>query len=644
LEARKEMFASRKEMLFHRRILYIAHKLRDYGLHERQFRDEYEAARRHLKGVDFAEFLLDPNVIRPYAAQTSNLVFWLKRTEVVDLEAEYTQAFKDVFMDEDDDHLSAADYQNKLYGLTHFIIADSHYYQRTLPPEKHRWILDYFDRHILEILSWSKPDIIAEIALCFRLCRLPEHRVVRMAEEYLVTAFDPSLGYIPSGAPSDDFSISEHRNAVAYLVLADWENLHDGPFLNADAVRALVPLEIAPLEEPASLPWGGTPVEELRAFDWAMTEFMQANEITAGVLGVMKDGEVVLERSYGWKDADRTQPLAPDALMRIASVTKPFTAAAVRRMVEDGLIELDDRAFDLDRDGSGLLRIEPFPELGDERLREVTVRHLLEHTAGWNPEIAGDLIFRELEIAEAMDVPSPPNRPAIARWILGQPLQFAPGEQQAYSNAAYFFLGLLIEQETGREYLETIRRDVLEPAGIAPEDVVLARTHRADRHPREPWYESRRMCESVFEPGTEVECAYGSWNVEAHVSTGRLLASTRALLGFLDHYYIIGSRIGLEREENDSGGWTLSHTGGFSGTSALARQRGDGIQYAVILNRHAVPPIDYALTIRELLDQVIEEEIEQWPEPAGQDPRGSSSSQAAGRFDQKPRRATPNGG
>ncbi|MDY6868689.1 MAG: aldehyde ferredoxin oxidoreductase N-terminal domain-containing protein, partial [Chloroflexota bacterium] len=41
------------------------------------------------------------------------------------------------------------------------------------------------------------------------------------------------------------------------------------------------------------------------------------------MLGVMKDGKIILERSYGWKDAGRTEPLEPDAVMRIASVTKP---------------------------------------------------------------------------------------------------------------------------------------------------------------------------------------------------------------------------------------------------------------------------------------------------------------------------------
>jgi N-acyl-D-amino-acid deacylase len=365
-------------------------------------------------------------------------------------------------------------------------------------------------------------------------------------------------------------------------------------------------------------------VPELSAFDWAMTAYMESNGISAGLLGVMKDGEVILERSYGWRDEERTQPLSPDALMRLASVSKPFTAAAVRRLIASGRISPDDRVFDIDRDGSGLLRIEPYPALADERLRQVTVGHLLNHRGGWDPAAGRDLAFAELEIADAMGVPSPPDRNAIAAWILGQPLQFTPGERIAYSNEGYFFLGEIMEQYSGQTYFDFLVSSVLEPAGIEPAEVRLGRTRFADRHAREPWYDSRRSCRSVVQPGTAVDCAYGGWDLESHLSTGRLIASTRALLGFLDTYYIIGSSIGLEREERRKGNWSLSHTGGFAGTSALARQRGDGIQYAVIFNRQAPAPADYASGIRELLDRVIDEHIEDWPVAAQLDRAGAA--------------------
>jgi hypothetical protein len=103
------------------------------------------------------------------------------------------------------------------------------------------------------------------------------------------------------------------------------------------------------------------------------------------------------------------------------------------------------------------------------------------------------------------------------------------------------------------------------------------------------------------------------------------------LLGFLDSYYVIGSRIGLEREERRRGNWSLSHTGGFAGSSALARQRGDGVHYAVIFNRQAPLPADYSTGIRELLDRVIDEHIEAWPAQARAD--RTTREPAAGRYE-----------
>jgi hypothetical protein len=238
--SRRELFSENLEFLLHRRILFTAYKINDYGLHEGILREPYERACEHLAAVDWASFLLDPEVIRPYAAQTSNMVFWLKQIGVVDLEEPYTRVFKEYFMGGKDEEFSAADYQNKLYGLTHFIIGDSEYYQRLASPEKFAWILDYFDEHMLEILTWSKPDIIAEIALCFRLCGLDDHRAVGHAKQFLINAFDPELGFIPSGGTTVDFNSSEHRNAVAYLVLSDWKDLHRGPHLR-DGMLALTP-------------------------------------------------------------------------------------------------------------------------------------------------------------------------------------------------------------------------------------------------------------------------------------------------------------------------------------------------------------------------------------------------------------------
>ena len=138
--------------------------------------------------------------------------------------------------------------------------------------------------------------------------------------------------------------------------------------------------------------------------------------------------------------------------MRRASVTKPITAATIRKLARDGMLALDDRVFDLGQTGGSLLRIDPYPRPGDARLADITVLQLLQHRGGWDREVAPDFAFREIEIATALSVASPPGRENTLRFVLGQPLQFSPGSMRAYSNIGYLVFGLVIEEVSGKDF------------------------------------------------------------------------------------------------------------------------------------------------------------------------------------------------
>ena len=85
---------------------------------------------------------------------------------------------------------------------------------------------------------------------------------------------------------------------------------------------------------------GGTGPEPSAEVDFAalLEDFTEQHGIGAAALGVMWDGVIVHEGVTGFMDAGRGIPVTPDVMMRIASVTKPVTAAAVRRLVADGLL------------------------------------------------------------------------------------------------------------------------------------------------------------------------------------------------------------------------------------------------------------------------------------------------------------------
>lgn len=374
------------------------------------------------------------------------------------------------------------------------------------------------------------------------------------------------------------------------------------------------------------LPTNGMYIPELDVFDQTMQDFMATREIEAGLLGVMKDGCIVYERGFGWQNASHTVVLPEDAMMRIASCTKPITAAAINKLFAAGVIDPNDFVFDLGQPEGGILAYTPFPgpDPNDARLADITVQHLLDHEGGWDRMTAGppdpnhpegtvlDWTYKEVLIASEMGIPSPPERIDTVRYIMGQPLQVDPGTERHYSNIGYLLLGLIIEQESGMEYNYYVWQEVFGPIpGELGYDVEQGHTFTPDLNPREPWYAGGTLVQNVFDPnGLDVLWQYGGWDHEARVSQGGQIAATEVLLKFLEHYYVNGSEIGAP-----TGGVRLNfnHGGVLSrGTSAVIRQRADGVNFVVLFNRRD-PDTDWGGDIKDEIDAVLDAGGFTWP-------------------------------
>jgi N-acyl-D-amino-acid deacylase len=200
------------------------------------------------------------------------------------------------------------------------------------------------------------------------------------------------------------------------------------------------------------------------AFDREIERFMGARKVPGGALAVVKDGRLVYTRGYGWADREGKAAVRPASLFRIASISKPFTAVAVMKLVETGRLDLNARALDLLTSGRESLSFDKAKL--DERWRRITVRHLLQHTAGWDRDKSFDPMFRPREIARTLNVTSPPQPRDVIRYMLAQPLDFDPGTRYAYSNFGYCVLGRVIENIAGTGYESFVRKTVLATAGI----------------------------------------------------------------------------------------------------------------------------------------------------------------------------------
>ena len=277
-------------------------------------------------------------------------------------------------------------------------------------------------------------------------------------------------------------------------------------------------------------PMTGEFLPELKSFDETVRAFMQKRKVPGGALAVVRDGRLVYARGYGYADRETRAAVQPTTLFRIASISKPITGVAMLRLAQEGRIDLDGPAFDL-------LKIPPHPEPGqqpDSRLKKITVRHLLQHTAGFDREKSGDPMFQPLEIAKAGGTKPPADPHTIIRTMRGRPLDFDPGTRYAYSNFGYCVLGRLIEKVTGSSYEEYVRRQLLAPFGIRRMRIghsLLRDRARGETHYYQP---NAGEVAPVFpeEVAEKVPWPYGGFNLEAMDAHGGWIASAVDLARF----------------------------------------------------------------------------------------------------------------
>ncbi|WP_373317195.1 DUF3541 domain-containing protein [Shewanella sairae] len=203
-----------------------------------------------LKKADLKTGLTDKAMIKSWAAQLINYVYWAKQIGVGDYLADYKQAFIEVYPDSQDKQLDKKQYRNKLYGMTHFIFAASEYYQHSVNAQEFAWILDHFEHNIDRILEDATDDIIAEVGISFLLAGKAEHPVVKKTQQHILNAFDTKEQIIPSPRGKPDLVMGEHRNVLAMMLL-DWpENLHKGPYLSElKATKKYLPKQVTPIKQ-----------------------------------------------------------------------------------------------------------------------------------------------------------------------------------------------------------------------------------------------------------------------------------------------------------------------------------------------------------------------------------------------------------
>ena len=181
--------------------------------------------------------LLDDELMKISGAQLVNYVYYLYVLDVVDIRKQYLDGLEQALMrGRPDQELSNGEYIDKVYGLTHVLLAASGYFQHHVDPKEFTWILDYFEKNIETIIARTKPDVYAEVGLSFLLAGY--------GQENIVADIDQDKGMILSVKGSNDLRVGEHRNVLAIMLL-DWpESLTPGPDLRTMAqFQKLLPMQ-----------------------------------------------------------------------------------------------------------------------------------------------------------------------------------------------------------------------------------------------------------------------------------------------------------------------------------------------------------------------------------------------------------------
>ena len=169
--------------------------------------------------------------------------------------------------------------------------------------------------------------------------------------------------------------------------------------------------------------------------------------VFSGVAVLAKNGVPVVEHAYGMADRVRRIPNNLETAFNLGSINKAFTQIAILQLNAAGKLNLD----------STLAKY--WPDYPNKAVApKITIRQLLRHTSG-----IGGNIFDAPVAGTRHDVRTLKDYLTL---FVNEPPQFEPGTSNAYSNAGYVVLGLLIERLSGQDYYTYVREHILEPAGM----------------------------------------------------------------------------------------------------------------------------------------------------------------------------------
>ena len=169
---------------------------------------------------------------------------------------------------------------------------------------------------------------------------------------------------------------------------------------------------------------------------------LQRQKIPGLSIAVVRNGEVVKAQGYGLANVELNVAATADTIYQSGSVGKQFTATLVMMLVEEGKLSLDDHISKYIPDAPAIWK-------------DITLRHMLTHTSGLSNRLYDHINMRQ-DYSED----------ELIKQLAALPLDFQPGDDWTYSNAAFVTLGVIIHKATGKFYGDLLHEKIFEPLGM----------------------------------------------------------------------------------------------------------------------------------------------------------------------------------
>jgi CubicO group peptidase (beta-lactamase class C family) len=353
-----------------------------------------------------------------------------------------------------------------------------------------------------------------------------------------------------------------------------------------------------------------------------VTSFLYPYNVPGLSLAIAYKGRLVFSEGYGLANKTTKELVAPEHLFRIGSLSKPITSVAVFRLIDAGMVNLNDPVFG----ANGILGITYGTPPPNSDIDKITVQHLLEHTSGWSNSPT-DIVFDPNHLNE--------DQAELISWMVAnRSLAYKPpGSTYEYLNFGYLVLGRVIEQVSGMPYAEYVRQRVLAPCGIS--DMHIAGDTLAARRDNEVVYYSQdtydpykirvaRMDASVGWIASPTDLVRFLAHVDGFPSPPDILSSpsistmvtptTAALPGGIPSRYAKGW------DTHPSGNYF--HSGDIQGSAALFVRTSDEYCFAIAVNSRYGDnnPLDDEFRIKEfrakldqLMSSIVGGDKRRWP-------------------------------